>query len=117
MIAVEADWPDAAVVDRHIRYRPPALEGTPPFQRFPTWMWRNTDFMTLVVWLRAHNAQLSAERQTRFYGLTSTVCPSRLPPCCTIWIASIRLRRRSPGSDMDVWVRGKRTGLCMDARL
>jgi erythromycin esterase-like protein len=68
MIAVEADWPDAAIIDRHVRERPMPAGGARPFRRFPTWMWRNTDFMAFVAWLRAHNAA-HRERETRFYGL------------------------------------------------
>ncbi|MBC8725497.1 protein-L-isoaspartate(D-aspartate) O-methyltransferase [Paraburkholderia sp. 31.1] len=68
MIAVEADWPDAAIIDRHVRDRPMPGGRSRPFRRFPTWMWRNTDFMGLVAWLRSHNAA-HPERETRFYGL------------------------------------------------
>ncbi|MBB5501640.1 protein-L-isoaspartate(D-aspartate) O-methyltransferase [Paraburkholderia sp. MM5384-R2] len=68
MIAVEADWPDAAIVDRHVRDRPMPGGRSRPFRRFPTWMWRNTDFMGFVAWLRSHNAA-HPERETRFYGL------------------------------------------------
>ena len=42
LVAVEADWPDAAAVDRYVRDRPARFGDEPPFQRFPTWMWRNT---------------------------------------------------------------------------
>ncbi|MGF6981094.1 protein-L-isoaspartate(D-aspartate) O-methyltransferase [Paraburkholderia atlantica] len=68
MIAVEADWPDAAIIDRHVRDRPMPGERSRPFRRFPTWMWRNTDFMGFVAWLRSHNA-LHRDGETRFYGL------------------------------------------------
>ena len=68
MLAVEADWPDAAIIDRHVRDRPMPGERSRPFRRFPTWMWRNTDFMSFVAWLRSHNAA-HRERETRFYGL------------------------------------------------
>ncbi len=48
VVAVEADWPDAAAVDRYVRHRsaPPASAG-PNFARFPTWMWRNTEVAAL----------------------------------------------------------------------
>ncbi|WP_233809132.1 protein-L-isoaspartate(D-aspartate) O-methyltransferase [Paraburkholderia sp. HP33-1] len=68
MIAVEADWPDAAIIDRHVRARPMPVERPRPFCRFPAWMWRNTDFMGFVAWLRSHNAA-HREREIRFYGL------------------------------------------------
>jgi erythromycin esterase-like protein len=70
LIAVEADWPDAAAVDRHVRHRPPRPGAEPPFQRFPTWMWRNTDVAALVDWLREHNAGVGEpRRRAGFYGL------------------------------------------------
>src|SRR5438034_141392 len=36
IVAVEADWPDAAAIDRYVRHRP-ARSMEPPFRRFPTW--------------------------------------------------------------------------------
>ena len=70
LIAVEADWPDAAAVDRYVRHRPPRPGAEPPFQRFPTWMWRNTDVAALVDWLREHNAGVGEpRRRAGFYGL------------------------------------------------
>src|SRR4051794_4446475 len=44
MVAVEADWPDAAVIDRIVREKAAPPEAQAPFQRFPTWMWRNAEF-------------------------------------------------------------------------
>jgi erythromycin esterase-like protein/predicted phosphoribosyltransferase/dienelactone hydrolase len=69
VVAVEADWPDAAAIDRHVRIKPVQPMTPPPFTRFPTWMWRNTDVEAFVRWLRAYNAGLSPERRTAFYGL------------------------------------------------
>lgn len=68
-IAVEADWPDAAAIDRHVRLGPHRKMATPPFSRFPTWMWRNTDIDSFVRWLRDHNAIRSPRQRTAFYGL------------------------------------------------
>src|SRR5690606_26630399 len=40
------------------------------FERFPTWMWRNTDVLTFVDWLREYNDALPATRgRVGFYGL------------------------------------------------
>jgi protein-L-isoaspartate(D-aspartate) O-methyltransferase len=76
IVAVEADWPDAAQVDRWVRDRPavePAAgEGgdeEPPFTRFPRWMWRNEEVAELLAWLRAHNAAQEPERRVGFHGL------------------------------------------------
>ncbi len=69
VVAVEADWPDAAAIDRHVRH----LASRPddqPFRRFPTWMWRNTDMADFVGWLRMHNGRVDdTTRRAGFYGL------------------------------------------------
>lgn len=69
IVAVEADWPDAAVIDRHIRDSPHHREETPPFTRFPTWMWRNVEFQAFTDFLRDHNKRNTSKEQIRFYGL------------------------------------------------
>ncbi|HYY38823.1 MAG TPA: erythromycin esterase family protein, partial [Xanthobacteraceae bacterium] len=69
IVAVEADWPDAAAIDRYIRHKAPAADATPAFRRFPTWMWRNVEVHDFVDWLRAHNEGLEPTRRAGFYGL------------------------------------------------
>jgi erythromycin esterase-like protein len=69
IVAVEADWPDAAVLDRYVRHRPPRDGADPPFQRFPFWMWRNREVADLIGWMRARNEGLPPERQAGFFGL------------------------------------------------
>ncbi|HEV8691833.1 MAG TPA: protein-L-isoaspartate(D-aspartate) O-methyltransferase, partial [Ideonella sp.] len=70
IVAVEADWPDAAAIDRHVRLREaPQQPAAPPFQRFPTWMWRNTEFAAFVGWLRRHNESQAPRERASFYGL------------------------------------------------
>jgi protein-L-isoaspartate(D-aspartate) O-methyltransferase len=70
IVAVEADWPDAAVVDRYVRLRPGPDRAEPPFQRFPTWMWRNTDIADLIGWMREHNESIpDLSARAGFYGL------------------------------------------------
>jgi len=66
IVAVEADWPDAAAIDRQVRGLAPRA-GIQPFQRFPTWMWKNRDVQAFVHWLRRHNQK--ASEQCGFYGL------------------------------------------------
>ena len=68
-VAVEADWPDAAAINRHVRHLSTRPDSEPVFQRFPTWMWRNTDVAAFVDWLRAHNDGRQQARQSGFYGL------------------------------------------------
>jgi protein-L-isoaspartate(D-aspartate) O-methyltransferase len=69
IVAAEADWPDAATVDRYVRHRPANTRAEPPFQRFPTWMWRNTEFESFISWLHDHNEPLEIEHRAGFYGL------------------------------------------------
>ena len=69
IVAVEADWPDAAAIDRYIRHRPHRPGAPPPFERFPTWMWRNTEIDRLIHDLRDLNNGREAERMVGFYGL------------------------------------------------
>jgi erythromycin esterase-like protein len=71
-IAVEADWPDAYRLNRYIRGMSEdesAQEALGDFQRFPLWMWRNTDVVALAEWLRWHNGKQSPSRRVGFYGL------------------------------------------------
>jgi erythromycin esterase-like protein/predicted phosphoribosyltransferase len=73
-VAVEADWPDAYRVNRYVRGRSQdatAEEALRGFERFPTWMWRNTATVDFAGWLRARNERTGDdERATAgFYGL------------------------------------------------
>jgi erythromycin esterase-like protein/predicted phosphoribosyltransferase len=72
-VAAEADWPDAYRVNRYVRGRSQdgaAEEALRDFERFPTWMWRNTAVLDFVGWLREHNDRAGDERaKTGFYGL------------------------------------------------
>lgn len=72
-IAVEADWPDAHRVDCYVRGRgqdASADAALRDFERFPTWMWRNTVVREFVGRLRAHNDGLAAgEPRVGFYGI------------------------------------------------
>lgn len=70
IVAVEADWPDAARVDRWVRHRGgPRPEEDALFARFPAWMWRNVEVSEFVRWLRARNADLPRDRRAEFCGL------------------------------------------------
>src|ERR671939_357050 len=41
IVAVEADWPDAARIDAYVRHHAPkSVEQEEAFARFPTWMWK-----------------------------------------------------------------------------
>ena len=71
-VAIEADWPDAYRVNRYVRGDSAdndAREALGGFERFPTWMWRNTAVVEFVAWLRAHNDTQPAGSRVGFYGL------------------------------------------------
>lgn len=69
VVAVEADWPDAARIDHYVRHRTSPGPEWSAFNRFPTWMWRNREVREFVDWLRAHNEDRPPEDRTGFYGL------------------------------------------------
>ena len=69
IVAVEADWPDAARIDRYVRHKAVHVGSGPAFRRFPQWMWRNVEVANFVDWLRAHNAALHPDQHTGFFGL------------------------------------------------
>jgi erythromycin esterase-like protein len=72
-VAVEADWPDAYRVNRYVRGVGTDASGNEAlagFQRFPTWMWRNTEVLSFVEWVRAYNAAVpDGQSPIGFYGL------------------------------------------------
>ena len=72
-VAAEADWPDAYRVNLFVRG---ASDDAGPedalsdFRRFPAWMWRNTEVVEFVGWLREWNDALpSGAPKVGFYGL------------------------------------------------
>ncbi len=69
IVAVEADWPDAASIDRYVRHRPPEPTLEPPFARFPSWMWSNLEVREFVGRLRQHNESRPREKRVEFRGL------------------------------------------------
>lgn len=70
-VAAEADWPDAAHLDRYVRCvdeggRAPMA----PFTRFPRWMWGNREVLEFLRWLRDFNQSISdPSRRIGFFGL------------------------------------------------
>ncbi|GJD66258.1 erythromycin esterase family protein [Methylobacterium frigidaeris] len=69
VVAVEADWPDAARIDRYLRHRADTPFPDETFARFPTWMWRNREILDPARGLRTFNAGRQAADQVRFRGL------------------------------------------------
>lgn len=69
IVAVEADWQDAEIIDRYVRLRPSSAQISEPFKRFPTWMWRNCEMRDLIQWMRRWNEKQPPEKRAGFYGL------------------------------------------------
>src|SRR6266704_2489749 len=94
-VAAEADWPDAHRVNRYVLGRGAdqyAVQALDSFRRFPAWMWRNSDVLEFVSWLRDYNDSLPNGTRTS----TAWICTASIPlraPCSTIstkWIAKPR---------------------------
>ena len=71
-VAAEADWPDAYRVHRFVSGRSGdhhAREALGDFERFPTWMWRNTEVLQFIEWMRKVNDRRSDPAKVGFYGL------------------------------------------------
>ena len=71
IIAAEAEWPDATVIDHYLRGtgEPPVVRYK-PFGNFPSWLWNNESFNRFLHWLKSYNRQRQHSSQTvGFYGL------------------------------------------------
>jgi erythromycin esterase-like protein len=71
-VAVEADFPDAYRINRYVRgigSDKNADEALRDFERFPLWMWRNTEVLEFVEWLKEFNAGKPLPNQAGFYGI------------------------------------------------
>lgn len=69
IVAAEADWPDAATIDRYVRHKSAHVGSGPAFRRFPMWMWRNVEVAEFVDWLRGHNGKPDVKDRVGFFGL------------------------------------------------
>lgn len=68
IVALEADWPDVADLDRFARNR--GVWGQhDSFARFPRWMWRNAEFHGFVQALREWNLPRDPEDRAELRGL------------------------------------------------
>jgi erythromycin esterase-like protein len=71
-VAIEGDWPDTCRIHRFVQGR--SRDATPEealrgFQRFPAWMWRNTEMLDFVAWLRDYNDRQRGPARAGVYGL------------------------------------------------
>ncbi|MDT0346904.1 erythromycin esterase family protein [Streptomyces litchfieldiae] len=73
LIAVEGDWPDCHELHYSVTATPGAAEDPArvlgAFDRWPRWMWANTEVVRFTRWLREYNNALPAERRVGFFGL------------------------------------------------
>ncbi|PWN06481.1 protein-L-isoaspartate(D-aspartate) O-methyltransferase [Rhodohalobacter mucosus] len=70
IVSLEADWPDAAHIDRFVRDLDIPLPEEEPFTRFPTWMWNNGEVLRFVKWLKEYNeGTADPDSRTGVYGL------------------------------------------------
>ena len=73
-VCIEGEWPAAERVNQYVRGSSTevdaatALDG---FRQFPNWLWRNTEVVEFVHWLRQHNDRCGVHGQPKagFYGL------------------------------------------------
>jgi len=71
VVALEADWPDAVIIDQFIR-DPGDIPVKPyqPFTSFPDWMWGNHPFLAFTHWLKDYNQQVETKEDiVSIYGL------------------------------------------------
>ena len=72
-VAVEADWPAALRASRFAQGSGSDTSATAAladFERFPRWMWRNSEIVAWLNWLRDHNRSLPAQSpKVGFFGL------------------------------------------------
>jgi len=69
-VCLEADWPDAAALDRRVRGGAERPLREPAFSRFPRWMWRNAETEAFVSWLADRNHGLESNGlRTSMHGL------------------------------------------------
>ena len=70
-IAVEGDWPDAWRLNQYVMtgHGENATNVLQKYQRWPAWMWANTEVVQLAEWLRAYNKSRLRENNAHFYGL------------------------------------------------
>ncbi len=68
-ITIEGDWPDAYQINNFItddNFSDPK-ESLSVFNRFPTWMWQNTEILKLIIWLKDFNKE--KKEKINFFGL------------------------------------------------
>lgn len=72
-IGVEGDWPDCWRINQWVRGHADqglgAVQVLGRFERWPTWMWANTDVAEFLGWLHEYNLARPERGRVGFYGL------------------------------------------------
>ncbi len=68
-IAVEGDWPPSQKINEYVRgeLNENSFDVLSHFNRWPTWMWGNTEMLWFIDWLKDWN--MDQERKVGFHGL------------------------------------------------
>lgn len=72
-IAIEGDWSSLLPLDRYVRHHPEApgsaREALLQIERWPRWLWANTEMEELGEWLRAFNRGRPAGHRVGIHGI------------------------------------------------
>lgn len=70
-VAVEGDWAPIAHLNRYVLAKTDssAREIMQNFDRWPTWLWANEEFLLFVEWLREYNDSVTPEQRVGLYGI------------------------------------------------
>ncbi|TVR78373.1 MAG: erythromycin esterase family protein [Saprospirales bacterium] len=72
-IGVEGDWAAIFRLNKYVKNLPgaagSAAEVLRTFDRWPDWMWGNTEVEALAEWLRSHNDLLPSDQKVGIYGI------------------------------------------------
>lgn len=71
LIVVEGDWPPCWELNQYIHSKlgNNARQVLQHFNRWPTWMWANTQVIRLAEWMKSHNEVVPQDQRIGFYGL------------------------------------------------
>ena len=72
-IGVEGDWAAIFQLNKYVKNLPGAASSAAEvlrnFDRWPEWMWGNTEVEELAEWLRRHNDRLPDDQKVGIYGI------------------------------------------------
>jgi len=72
-IAVEGDWASLYRLNKYVKHfenaPASAIEAMAQFNRWPEWMWGNTEVAQLIEWLREFNSGKQPDEMVGFYGM------------------------------------------------